>query len=143
VSAGVLVAIRLNPQHNTTQQQLSLTGLFFRLLGTRDSSLSLFHALGKVLYNKRLEDKHSAPRSEFHRPPLSFDPENVLKQVQSTPADFNMFLHENYLSFFHSLDECASALQYLSDADLIDSQLQYPYRVSGGFFSNYFVRTDP
>ena len=67
---------------------------------------------------------------EYHRNPPTFDVNEVLKSVHLPPWTFNSFLHENYLSFHNDIMEVAQAAEYLSDADVLDSQLNFPYRVS-------------
>lgn len=58
-----------------------------------------------------------------------FSPNEVLKSVHVPPWTFNAFIHENYLSFHNDISEVAQAAEYLSDADMIDSSLNFPYRV--------------
>jgi cell cycle checkpoint protein len=75
--------------------------------GARDDTLSLFHALGKLLYNKRVPPPadaaapNAAPKPGdfplaplFRRaPPEVKDPEAVLAQAALTPAAALAFLH--------------------------------------------------
>ncbi|KAL4424733.1 hypothetical protein ABPG77_000076 [Micractinium sp. CCAP 211/92] len=95
----------------------------------RDSTLSLFHALGKLLYNKRLEpgssqaaeqaqqQQQQPPWASFgqaaaaapgkplpladwaHRRPMEFDPEAVLAASGLEAGSVSAFLHENVLHF--------------------------------------------
>eukprot|EP00026_Physarum_polycephalum_P001165 Phypoly_transcript_01166.p1 GENE.Phypoly_transcript_01166~~Phypoly_transcript_01166.p1 ORF type:complete len:1007 (+),score=264.12 Phypoly_transcript_01166:548-3568(+) len=100
-------------------------------LGCRDISLSLFHALGKILYNKRLPetDPNADIESSLYRPPMENVPEQVIERVHVEPSMFNMFLHQNYPDFFTDVDDISEALLYLSDAD----RLAKPWEDSATF----------
>ncbi|KAM3177898.1 hypothetical protein ACTXT7_003628 [Hymenolepis weldensis] len=77
----------------------------------RDTGLALFHALGKILYSKRLSDvgseyaSHLPPHLQvYKRLPLSFNPETVLDQSGLSGDDAVAWLHENYLAFHINSD---------------------------------------
>ncbi|XP_021635723.2 cell cycle checkpoint protein RAD17 isoform X5 [Hevea brasiliensis] len=107
----------------------------FSLLFGRDETLSLFHALGKFLHNKRENEATmvSDPdaffvRDKFARLPMRMDaPEKVLCQAHGQARPIADFLHENVFSFFAVLDfisdEAMEAVwdvaSYLSDSDLL------------------------
>lgn len=103
----------------------------------RDGSLSLFHALGKFLHNKR-ETDHIADsvqgcvmKEEFVRYPLKMDmPEVVLSQAHAEAGMFSAFLHENVLDFIseEAIDDAWVALSYLSDSDCLLGASNYRYR---------------
>eukprot|EP00050_Salpingoeca_kvevrii_P019816 m.91017 g.91017 ORF g.91017 m.91017 type:complete len:636 (-) comp8584_c0_seq2:147-2054(-) len=93
-------------------------------LGGRDSSLFLFHALGKVLHCKREGPVTTAlPKwqASHERSPLALKmPLERTLELACTPATtFNLFLLENFHNFFSDVDEMAQALDYLSNADLL------------------------
>jgi hypothetical protein len=67
--------------------------------------------------------------SPKYRMPLKSKPENILENLSVTPALFNTYLHENYLDFYESVDDIASASLYLSDSDLLDSSFSYLQKV--------------
>ncbi|XP_077246606.1 RADIATION SENSITIVE 17 isoform X2 [Tasmannia lanceolata] len=101
----------------------------FSLPFGRDESLSLFHALGKFLHNKR-ETVHSGSlgqdvfllRESFARPPLKMDsPEKVLCQAHGQARTVADFLHENVLDFVsdEAIDDAWTVASYLSDADCL------------------------
>ncbi|KAH7330813.1 hypothetical protein KP509_20G003400 [Ceratopteris richardii] len=110
----------------------------------RDSSLSLFHALGKVLHNKRITeaDKISGKNSigfilkeELQRHPLNMEePETLISQAHTDAASFLCFLHENVLEFVdeEGIEDVSVALTYFSDADCL---LKSRKRSSSSFFS--------
>ncbi|VDL63638.1 unnamed protein product [Hymenolepis diminuta] len=95
----------------------------------RDTGLALFHALGKILYSKRLSDlgseyaSHLPPHLQvYKRLPLSFNPETVLDQCGLSGDDAVAWLHENYLSFHinsdtESFDSLAQISTQISWAD--------------------------
>lgn len=104
------------------------------MITQREASLGIFHAVGKIVYNKR-EDASLAPEGaevlppppdhlrQFYRPKISQVSVNEL--VDETGTDIQTFicaLHENYVpscegpSFTDCLDECIEAL---SDSDIL------------------------
>ena len=102
-----------------------------RTIALRDSTLSLFHAAGKVLYNKRVAPEKSSPPI---RPPDFLDrhARTHISEVQldqlmdETGADAGTFvatLHENYALSCHCNDEVdvmGDCLISLSDSDLLN-----------------------
>ncbi|RKP39982.1 Rad17 cell cycle checkpoint protein-domain-containing protein, partial [Dimargaris cristalligena] len=79
--------------------------------GGRESSFDLFHAMGKVLYNKR---RPTSPGSDA-RPETPA--EAILEHVPVDYDLFVLFLHQNYLAFTGDIDDAALASERLSDAD--------------------------
>nr|XP_043607391.1 cell cycle checkpoint protein RAD17 isoform X2 [Erigeron canadensis] len=107
----------------------------------RDETLSLFHALGKFLHNKRdaetvtASDLDSIPLKEnFTRLPMKMDaPEKVLGQAHGQARTVADFLHENVPDFLHeeAMDDASVVASYLSDADTLLASL------SGALSWNY------
>ena len=68
---------------------------------TRESSYSLFHAAGKILYNKRNPDLLSTtpllPEHPHHTHPIAADLATLLPEIGAEPHTFLATLHENYL----------------------------------------------
>ena len=106
-----------------------------RTIALRDSSITLFHAAGKVVYNKRITPALRSPGSTppirppdflaHHARPNASEVE-VEKLMDETGADTGTFvatLHENFTlscsgdNEVESLDDC---LDFLSDSDLLD-----------------------
>ncbi|KAL8826330.1 MAG: hypothetical protein Q9191_003861 [Dirinaria sp. TL-2023a] len=105
------------------------------LVSQRESTLGLFHAVGKVVYNKR-EDPHPS-QQPLPQPPLHLSPqharhkvsevdvEKLLDETGTDPLTFIAALHENYVrscegsSFIDTLNDSIDAL---SDADLLSSE---------------------
>uniref|UniRef100_A0A0E0NS99 AAA+ ATPase domain-containing protein n=1 Tax=Oryza rufipogon TaxID=4529 RepID=A0A0E0NS99_ORYRU len=95
----------------------------------RDETLTLFHALGKFLHNKRETysevdvDVDSFPMKEkLRRNPLKMDiPEKVLSQAHGKVRTVADFLHENVLDFIDNdaIDDAWSVASYLSEADCL------------------------
>lgn len=95
----------------------------------RDGILSIFHALGKVLHNKRHTDQIADSgqgtivlEEKFVRYPLKMGvPEIVLSQAHTEPGSFSAFLHENVLDFIcdEAIDDAWMAVSYLSDSDCL------------------------
>ncbi len=74
----------------------------------KDGVLDTYHAVSKVLNNKRLDSGES-----------KYDVESVLTEARADPGAFVAFLHENYVDFVSELDDAANALGAVSDADCI------------------------
>ncbi|KAK7376131.1 hypothetical protein VNO78_34985 [Psophocarpus tetragonolobus] len=95
----------------------------------RDETLSLFHALGKFLHNKRetgvaTEYDHDGflMRERLSRLPLKMDvPEKILCQAHVQPGPVADFLHENVLDFLNdeAIDDASTLSSYLGDADIL------------------------
>ncbi|XP_059623455.1 cell cycle checkpoint protein RAD17 isoform X2 [Cornus florida] len=105
----------------------------FSLPFGRDETLSLFHALGKFLHNKR-ETENSTElgknsfgiKEKFTRLPLKMDaPEKILCQAHGQARPIADFLHENVLDFLNeeAIDDAWVVASYLSDADFLLSSL--------------------
>ncbi|XP_032069377.1 LOW QUALITY PROTEIN: cell cycle checkpoint protein RAD17 [Thamnophis elegans] len=94
-------------------------------IGSKDASIFLFHALGKILYCKREPasevDFHRLPHhlSEYERQPLLVQPEDVIEKSHMPGDLFNVYLHQNYLDFFSDVDDIVRASEYLSTADFL------------------------
>ncbi|GAA6051572.1 hypothetical protein JCM3770_003478 [Rhodotorula araucariae] len=109
----------------------------------RESSLFIFHALGKVLYNKRWgdspeDDKKDRDRvgivqereydklprhlrKEWERRPTKVDPDVLFAEAPLDADIFLSYLHHNYPPFTNEIDECAGILDALSAADAVMS----------------------
>ncbi|XP_070791901.1 cell cycle checkpoint protein RAD17 [Pituophis catenifer annectens] len=94
-------------------------------IGSKDASIFLFHALGKILYCKREPGTEmDFPRlphhlSEYERQPLLVQPEDVIEKSHMPGDLFNVYLHQNYLEFFSDIDDIVRASEYLSTADFL------------------------
>ncbi|XP_038661327.1 cell cycle checkpoint protein RAD17 isoform X2 [Scyliorhinus canicula] len=94
-------------------------------IGSKDQSLFLFRALGKIIYCKRELpndlDLNPLPihLSEHERDPLLVNPEEVIENSHMSEELFNLYLHQNYLDFFNDIEDIVRASDYLSDADFL------------------------
>ena len=113
----------------------------------RESSLGLFHAVGRVVYNKRCDSVRDDPYAAPLVPPPSHMPEHARPRVSQvsvdqlineTGTDTNTFvaaLHENYVmscegtNFIEFLYGCLDAL---SDSDLLLSPQGHRFGDFGG-----------
>ena len=100
----------------------------------RDASLSLFHGLGKLLYNKRLPCPTSSggiQRNAHDRPPMDgFDPEETVHASGLSGPSVTAFLHENILDFIDAehIEDVAQCLDHISRADVLSSAMDFtPY----------------
>ncbi|CAN1757851.1 Cell cycle checkpoint protein RAD17 [Linum perenne] len=104
------------------------------LLFGKDETLSLFHALGKFLHNKRgaevtvaLDQAAYLVQEKFYRFPLQMEaPEKVLCQAHGQARPIADFLHENILDFIsdEAMDDASDVTAYLSDADMLLSSFR-------------------
>eukprot|EP01103_Thecamoeba_quadrilineata_P014678 TRINITY_DN4428_c0_g1_i1.p1 TRINITY_DN4428_c0_g1~~TRINITY_DN4428_c0_g1_i1.p1 ORF type:complete len:639 (+),score=126.97 TRINITY_DN4428_c0_g1_i1:59-1918(+) len=86
----------------------------------KDVNLTLFHALGKILYNKR-KNPEKILEEEWQRNEPESNPEEVMKLFHIEPSKWSLFLQENYLTFFSDIDDISSAADYLSSGDLLST----------------------
>lgn len=118
----------LNSNTLTSMERESL-----ELISQRESSLGMFHAVGKIVYNKRLDESLVEDGSDLPKQPpehLSIHRRKVTQVdvndlVDETGTDISTFisaLHENYPAscdgpeFTNSLNEC---IESLSDSDIL------------------------
>ncbi|KAF8773629.1 Cell cycle checkpoint protein RAD17 like protein [Argiope bruennichi] len=93
----------------------------------RDSSLFLFHALGKILYCKRdpalksETDILPATMKSLERDPLISNPEEVYEKTSISADAFMLFLQENYLSFVEDIKIVSESSAWLSEADVFSA----------------------
>ncbi|KAK4694293.1 cell cycle checkpoint protein, partial [Phenoliferia sp. Uapishka_3] len=105
----------------------------------RESSLFIFHALGKVLYSKRWgisadDDKKDtgrqgvAPlkvldrlpkhlRKEWSRAPSKVDPDVMFSEAPVDSDVFLSYIHHNYTAFTNEIEECLGIVENMSSAD--------------------------
>jgi len=100
----------------------------------RESTLGIFHSVGKIVYNKRLSDPLSHHRisqpppwfPEFHRPKASeVNIETLIDELGTDTQTFIAALHENYIlscegsTSEETMDCVDGCIEALSDADLL------------------------
>ncbi|KAI3930784.1 hypothetical protein MKX01_037230 [Papaver californicum] len=111
------------------EKLLDITPMDAELSFGRDETLSLFHALGKFLHNKR-ESSHASGlgtdefqlQERFVRLPLQMgNPENVLSKAHGQARPIADFLHENVLDFIsdEAIEDACAVTSYLSDVDCL------------------------
>eukprot|EP01116_Phalansterium_solitarium_P023501 TRINITY_DN825_c0_g1_i2.p1 TRINITY_DN825_c0_g1~~TRINITY_DN825_c0_g1_i2.p1 ORF type:complete len:805 (+),score=298.11 TRINITY_DN825_c0_g1_i2:2583-4997(+) len=89
--------------------------------GMRQAGMSLFQALGKVLYQKRRPQPPDAPSGARGRGPLEFSVEAVLDGLGFESGSWLAFVHQNMPPFSTDLDDLADAAAWLSTADMLAS----------------------
>jgi cell cycle checkpoint protein len=108
----------------------------------RDMKLSTFHALGKLLYAKRKTHLQVTPYSgkqwnnDDHRPPLQFDPEQVVEESDIGLNNALLFLGYHCPNFFTDITELSKAFDGFSDADLF---VKKSYQANTSMLTNYAV----
>lgn len=120
-----------------------------RLISQRESSLGMFHAVGKIVYNKRMDRSllpasSTAPLpppdylSHYDRPKVSEVAVNELMDETGTDTGtFICALHENYPTSCHGstfTDSVNSCIDALSDSDILspDRRSTHGFRVGMG-----------
>ena len=100
-------------------------------IGGKDSSLDLFHMIGKVLYCKRTEEQDACESMNLVksriRKKLVINPEELLENLPTSTNGFVGFLQQSCLDFFNDITNASRAMEYLS--------------VSDQFFNEWTVRT--
>eukprot|EP01117_Protostelium_nocturnum_P011298 TRINITY_DN409_c1_g1_i2.p1 TRINITY_DN409_c1_g1~~TRINITY_DN409_c1_g1_i2.p1 ORF type:complete len:607 (-),score=157.25 TRINITY_DN409_c1_g1_i2:2379-4199(-) len=79
--------------------------------GSRDDVLSIFRAVGKVLYNKRLEQKGS------ERPPAEVPVENIIENLNIEPNVYIQWVQENYLNRCQEIEDVEAISSLMSEFD--------------------------
>ena len=103
------------------------------LISTRESTLGLFHAVGKVVYNKRTEDVDQATTGLGHvgQPPPVMQADALISAAGTDASTFLSALHENYLLSCKPPSDLANndaalahvegCLDALGEADVLDT----------------------
>ena len=105
------------------------------LISQRETTLNMFHAVGKVVYNKREDPRIRDPRAEpppkppdhlrhLNKPKISqVDVEALLNETGTDIQTFLSTLHENYVlscngdGFVEAFTACSD---YMSDSDILN-----------------------
>lgn len=91
----------------------------------KDVKLSTFHALGKLLYAKRVKEQEKEGGSlnghwnTDQRPPLDFDPERVLEDGDIGITGALSFIQHHAPDFFTNIEELSCAFDLLSDGTFL------------------------
>ncbi|KAG4303667.1 hypothetical protein PCK1_000185 [Pneumocystis canis] len=104
--------------------------LLINSITNRDSTLGLFHAIGKVIYNKRigdsLDDKPQNISSKnclpfylkaYERRPLKMNPDDILNTISVDYDTYILALHHNYLESCNNIKHADFILFSLSYSD--------------------------
>ena len=150
---GGTVASRLKKGANISSMLTKLEKNSLEVITQRESTMGLFHAVGKVIYNKRDDMASGNAASE----PLTQPPSHLSRHarprvtqvspdqlINETGADIETFiaaLHENFVlscsgvSFTDNLDAC---LELLSDSDILDVSGGGKFGSAGGYGNRSF-----
>lgn len=124
----------------TKQEQEAL-----KLISNRESSLGIFHAVGRVVYNKRINPATPVPQPPTylpqHRKPKvpEHDPNSLIDEVGTDTSTFVGALQENYVlscsstSSEDALDSLNGCIDALSDFDMLScDRFGFGTRMSSG-----------
>ena len=99
--------------------------------------MNIFHALGKFLYNKRWDNKLKEGRqmtfkeqtssSLKSRPRFYCSHSEILRQTLLEDSVLSLYLHENMLSFYGDVQDCANLFDIYSSLDGELARVEYQY----------------
>jgi cell cycle checkpoint protein len=104
------------------------------LVTQREATLGIFHAVGKVVWNKREDPRVGDPTAEpppkppdhisqYDRPKVSqVDCDELLNEIGTDIQTFTAALHENYVlstNGSHFAESASDCMDFLSDSDLL------------------------
>ncbi|KAI5796569.1 Rad17 cell cycle checkpoint protein-domain-containing protein [Geopyxis carbonaria] len=146
-----IVTVKQRARKKSDERDLTTDEL--RLLESvqqRESSFGIFHAVGKVIYNKRFGDDLGDPympeqirplldHLPYHERPTRIDPNTFSDETGTDPRTFVSAIHENYLGSCNLLgglgrnygteedvlDTVIGCLDAFSDADLLSPSFTY------------------
>ncbi|GAA5987128.1 hypothetical protein JCM11641_006435 [Rhodosporidiobolus odoratus] len=117
------------------------SGQLLSFVTARESSLFIFHALGKVLYNKRWGNSAEDDKKDLNRPGIvqdrafdelpkhlreewerkvsKVDVDLLFAEAPLDPEIFLSYLHHNYPPFTTDISQCAGVLEGLSAGDAL------------------------
>lgn len=100
----------------------------------KDYGLSIFHALGKFLYNKRIDPRTKKERvmtsKELRvspKPKSYIKHEEVLNKVQTENHIFSLYLQENTYDMFNDIEDLSKVLEVYSKNDMISTVQDYSF----------------
>ena len=85
----------------------------------KDNSLSIFHACGKFLYNKR------EPIQEGMKPRFKYKHQNILDSTLLEPHVLTFYLHQNMLDHFDDIEDVSNCLQVYSEMDFCMKEMSF------------------
>ncbi|KAL9050768.1 MAG: hypothetical protein Q9162_006447 [Coniocarpon cinnabarinum] len=132
---------QLDKNDNDTDSTASNAAL--ALISMRESTLGLFHAVGKVVYNKRDDavtaQDEAATTAGSVRPDSTLNPDLLLSSAGTDTSTFLSALHENYLlSCIPSsttpdadtiLGHVQGCLEALGDADILETSASVEFGI--------------
>ena len=131
---GGTTAVKTKKFNSNSSSLTNMDKESLELVTQREATLGLFHAVGKVVWNKRedprmVDPSRGPPPNPLH--PISafdgskdskVDPDELLNEIGADVQTFTAALHENYVlstngsSFTNSASTC---MDFLSDSDLL------------------------
>ncbi len=131
---GGTIAGKSKKSNKSTSSLTSMEKESIELITQREATLGIFHAVGKVVWNKREDPQIAHPTSEpppkppdhlpaFNRLKVSqVDTGELLNEIGTDVQTFTAALHENYILSTHGshfADSAANCIDFLSDSDLL------------------------
>jgi cell cycle checkpoint protein len=131
-----------------TKSNKSMTSMekeSLELVTQREATLGIFHAVGKVVWNKREDPRIAYPEREplpeppdhmptFDRPKVSqVETDELLNEIGTDVQTFTAALHENYVlstNGSHFYDSASACIDFLSESDLLSPSSRQTTRSS-------------
>jgi cell cycle checkpoint protein len=148
---GGRTAAKTKRSNKTSSSLTNMEKESLELVTQREATLGIFHAVGKVVWNKREEPRITDPQEEplskppdhmaaFSRPMVpQVETDELLNEIGTDIQTFTAALHENYVlstngpSFINSASSC---IDFLSESDLLSPssrQMTRSSRLNPGF----------
>ena len=99
----------------------------------KDNNIFIFRAVGKFLYNKRIDPKGKDPRTMDYKELKSYkskpkfyeNHEQIIKSTLMEPNQMSLYLNENMLSHYNDIEDVANVLDVYSSVEGPKDRLDY------------------
>ena len=131
---GGRTAAKTKRSNKTSSSSTNTEKESLELVTQREATLGIFHAVGKVVWNKREESRITDPQLEplpkppnhmaaFSRPMVpQVETDELLNEIGTDIQTFTAALHENYVLSTNGpsfIDSASNCIDFLSESDLL------------------------
>jgi cell cycle checkpoint protein len=142
---GGRTAAKKTRSNKSSSSMTSMEKESLELVTQREATLGIFHAVGKVVWNKREDPRVADPGREpppkppdhmptFDRPKASqVETDELLNEIGTDIQTFTAALHENYVlstNGSHFADSASACIDFLSESDLLSPSSRQTTRSS-------------
>eukprot|EP00347_Sterkiella_histriomuscorum_P005182 403357582 len=100
----------------------------------KDNNFSIFHGLGKFLYNKREnpvtgknEQMSPSKMKSENKPKLYYEHQKIINKMQIESQQLGLYLHQNIPEFFNDIGDLANCFDIFSLTDYLENSIQYSF----------------